>query len=737
MTLFGKPLRHLWAHDKASYSVRVFVALTGAMAVCWYLGDLRSISPVFLGIIACALAETDDNWLGRLKSLLVTLVCFTIAAFSVEILFPYPWVFVCGLALATFLLTLLGALGERYGSIAQATVILSIYGMIGVDQRLGGEVPIWHEPALLLAGATWYGFLSVLWCALFAHQPVRQHLAALYYELGLFLRYKADLLEPVRQVDLHERRLKLAQQNGRVVDALNKAKATILIRFGRSGRPGVRSGFYFKLYFMAQDIHERASSSHYPYSALTEAFFHSDVLFRCQRLLSLQAKACALLGEATRLRQPFEYGQQSHQAMADLHASIEHLKQQNNPRWRGLLRSLDSLSTNLTTLERQLSNASQPDVNIGELDTSLLDPTPRSLKDMLQRIRLQLTPTSLLFRHGLRMAIALAAGYGILHLIHPNYGYWILLTTVFVCRPNYGATRVRLVQRIVGTVIGLLLGNALLQLFGSTEAQLSLAVIAGTVFFVTRTDRYTIATAAITVMVLFCFNQVGDGFGLIWPRLIDTLIGCLIAVLAVFFILPDWQGRRLHQVMANTLLTSNNYLRSVIDQYRHGKRDDLNYRVARRNVHNADATLSAALANMLREPGHFRRNLEAGFRFLALSNTLLGYLSALGAHRIQLAEHPVDVLIEKAMDRLSAGLLEIAQALNERRSLVPTAEEENALADELEQFPDDLDDGHRLVLTQLALISRLLPNLKSAAAYVLRAPKENTEDETTVEAVPS
>ncbi|MDU8628652.1 FUSC family protein, partial [Pseudomonas syringae group sp. 243L2] len=69
--------------------------------------------------------------------------------------------------------------------------------------------------------------------------------------------------------------------------------------------------------------------------------------------------------------------------------------------------------------------------------------------------------------------------------------------------------------------------------------------VAGLVFFITRTDRYTVATAAITLMVLFCFNQVGNGFMLIWPRLLDTLLGCLIAVLAVFFVLPDWQGRRL------------------------------------------------------------------------------------------------------------------------------------------------------------------------------------------------
>ncbi|BBI71168.1 hypothetical protein HAALTHF_10750n [Vreelandella aquamarina] len=36
---------------------------------------------------------------------------------------------------------------------------------------------------------------------------------------------------------------------------------------------------YLQIYFIAQDIHERASSTHYPYSALTEAFFITTYCF--------------------------------------------------------------------------------------------------------------------------------------------------------------------------------------------------------------------------------------------------------------------------------------------------------------------------------------------------------------------------------------------------------------------------------------------------------------------------
>ena len=532
--MFSSPLlqslRRLWALDKFAYSLRVFVALSGVMLACWLQGQPALVIPLFLGVIASALAETDDHWLGRLQALLVTLACFTIAAFAVELLFPYPPLFVAGLALSTFAMTLLGALGERYAAIASATLILSIYTMIGVDQRGGTPTDFWREPLLLVAGALWYGLLSVLWNALFANQPVQQSLAKLFLELGEYLKIKSTLLEPLRQLDVEAQRLALARQNGRVVVALNQAKETILARLSH-GRPSPKISRYLKLYFIAQDVHERASSSHYPYNQLAEAFFHSDVLFRCQRLLNQQGKACKALAKAIQLRQPFDYND-SELALADLNASLDYLRQQGNPAWRGLLRSLGALAANLTTLDKKLTGASNPDMLDDEQDSTLLDRSPRSLKDALERIRLQISPTSLLFRHALRLSLALAAGYGVLHLIHPTQGYWIMLTTVFVCQPNYGATRIRLVQRILGTLVGLVAGWALIDLFPNPLIQSLLAVVAGVAFFATRSTRYTLATAAITLLVLFCFNQVGDGYGLILPRLFDTLLGAVIAAVA-------------------------------------------------------------------------------------------------------------------------------------------------------------------------------------------------------------
>ena len=146
-------LTRLWAHEKASYGLRVFLALSTVLAACWYRNDLLPLPSLFLGIIASAIAETDDNGWGRAKSVLLSLLCFALAAAAVIQLFAAPLAFVTALALAAFALTLLGALGERYASIGQATVTLAIYMMVALDQQPGATpAHAWLHAAQLLGG---------------------------------------------------------------------------------------------------------------------------------------------------------------------------------------------------------------------------------------------------------------------------------------------------------------------------------------------------------------------------------------------------------------------------------------------------------------------------------------------------------------------------------------------------------------------------------------------------------
>ena len=711
-------LRRLWTLDKFAYSLRVFIAFSGALLFSGLAGDVALVIPLFLGIIASALSETDDSWQGRLQALVVTLFCFASASFVVQWLFPWPWLFAAGLAVSTFTLIMLGAIGQRYATIASGTLILSIYSMINIEQHGGVDEDVASRQLLLLAGAAWYGAISVVWCALFSRQPVKQSMARVYKALGEFLILKSALFEPVRGVDVEARRVALARQNGKVVDALNQAKEMIFRRL--EGQRGSRKlNRYLQIYFIAQDIHERASSTHYPYSALTEAFFHHDVLFRCQRLLDQQGRACRQLAKSLLLNRPFSH-EQSEQALADLRASIDNLSERGKPEWRPLIRPLNALADNLSTLEAQIASVHNPDTDSERRDSALYDRSPSSLLEAWKRVRLNFTLGSPTFRHAVRLTTALVAGYGLLQWLDPQQGFWILLTTLFVCRPNFATTRRFLSQRILGTVLGLIAGWASISLFPQPLIQSMIAVAAGVSFFANREKHYVIATASITLLVLCSFNQVGDGFDLIWPRLFDTLIGSLIAGLAVFFILPDWQSRRLYREAAKVLTNHRRYLDEIVHQYEEGKQDDLAYRLARRNAHNADAALSTLLTNMLHEPGHYRKqDADNGLRFLVLSNTLLSHLSALGAHRHRLAEDEDDAAFVPLAKRISALLEQLAEQLDKRLPVEPLTAPANELLSQLEEQSGTAEEKavtlYRPIQSQLRLIASQLGPLSDAA----------------------
>ena len=697
--------RRFRGSDRYAECVRVGLALGGIVAWCLVRQEVHAVIPALLGAIACALAETEDHWRSRLGTLLVTLACFAIAAVSVQWLLPTPWLFALGLPLATFALVMLGAASGRYATIAGGTLILSVYTMIGVDAARGTTVDPWHEPLLLLAGAAWYGALSLAWSALAPQQALRLALAQLFDALADYLDGKAALFAPVHGVDRDALQLQLALRNERVVQALNATRLVLIDRIG-ARRPRGTNAERLQLYFLAQDIHERASSTHHPYEALAEALFHSDVLFRCEHLLRLQADGCRARATALRLRTPLIAGGIAGPALADLHEAVATLKAQPTAPSHQVLHAIDALSRNLDAIQARLDETAHPEPG-SRARTALQDPGPQSASEAWARIRIQLTPRSMRFRHAVRLALALLAGYGVLLVLHPRQGYWILLTTLLVCQPTYGATRRLLLERILGTVLGLVAGWAALRLAPFGLWQMLLIVVTGVGFFATRLRHYTLATASITLFVLLCFNQIGNGYEVMWPRLLDTLIGAGIAALAIYLVLPDWRGRRLAEVLAESLRSDARYLAQILAQYAKGKRDDLPYRIARRDAHNADAALSGQFAAMLREPERDPASREALLRFLTAAHVLLGQLSALGAHR-QAMTPDAAAAVQAAGQRVTAVLERLADRLAGRADVVLPADEEP-------NVPTTSDATARFVLDQLARMTHQFARLAECA----------------------
>ncbi|WP_281082813.1 YccS family putative transporter [Klebsiella quasivariicola] len=692
--------RYTW-NSAWLYNVRIFIALCGTTLFPWWIGEVKLTIPLTLGVVAAALTDLDDRLTGRLRNLAITLVCFFIASASVELLFPWPPLFALGLTVSTIGFILLGGLGQRYATIAFGALLIAIYTMLGVTLY-----DHWYlQPLFLLAGAVWDNLLTLSGHLIFPIRPLQDNLARSYEQLARYLELKSRLFDPDLEDESQAPLYDLALANGQLVATLNQTKVSLLTRLrGDRGQRGTRRTLQY--YFVAQDIHERASSSHIQYQTLRDQFRYSDVMFRFQRMLSMQAQACQKLSRAILLREPYQHDAHFERAFMHLDAALERVRASGASDEQ--INALGFLLNNLRAIDAQLATIESVQTTApvnSNTETLLADDRLGGLNDIWLRLRRNMSPESALFRHAVRMSLVLCAGYAFIQFTGLQHGYWILLTSLFVCQPNYNATRHRLALRIIGTLVGVAIGLPVLLLVPSVEGQLLLIVLTGVLFFAFRNVQYAHATMFITLLVLLCFNLLGEGFEVALPRIIDTLIGCAIAWAAVSFIWPDWKFRNLPRVLDRAMNANCRYLDAILEQYHQGRDNRLAYRVARRDAYNRDAELASVVSNLSTEPRADATQRETAFRLLCLNHTFTSYISALGAHREKLSTPDILALLDDAVCYVDDALHHTpADEHRVQKSLT-------SLQSRIQHLEPRADSKEPLVLQQIGLLLALLPEI--------------------------
>ena len=713
---FGR-LKQATYNTTFMYNVRMLIAFTGTAFVPYLLNFQLATIPLTLGVVAAGISDIDDRFSVRIMNLIYTYIGFFITAASVQLLFPYPAVFAIGLIVSCIGWILLGSLGRRYATIAYGCLVVSVYSMLGVHL-----FEQWYlQPALLVAGAAWYGLLSTISFLLFPVRKLQDQLSASYHALGSFLFAKSNLFDvDMTPSSYQQSMIDLALENGKLISIFNDMRMALLTRLkGDRGQKDTRRSLQY--YFVAQDIHERADSAHIDYQKLAKIFQHSDILFRFQRILTIQGKACQDLANCILTRTRYVHNKRFKHSFENLRLSLEKLHaDQVYDQVR--INALFALYQNLKSIDAQLHNLETERniqlINAQQAENQLKDDDLKGWNDMMVRVKQHLTPESVLFRHAVRLSIVLFIGYIFIQLTHIAYGYWILLTALFVCQPNFNATKRRLYLRIVGTLIGIIVGLAIIYFIPSLQGQLVMLVLSGVLFFELRSKQYAQATAFITILALINFNLDGSAFAAGLPRLIDTIIGCALAWFGVSFIWPDWKFRRLPRTIQRSLQAQCKYLAEVETQYHEGRNNALNYRVVRRAAHNNDAEVASLISTLATEPNIDPTKKAQAFEFLCLSHTFLSYIAALGAHRERIEDPSILSVLDQALDDIQGALL---------RDEVPDLSSQNMLQSIRERLSrnDENDQKSLIILQQLSLILSILTRLSMLKQSLSYEPHED------------
>ncbi len=241
----------------------------------------------------------------------------------------------------------------------------------------------------------------------------------------------------------------------------------------------------------------------------------------------------------------------------------------------------------------------------------LFDLQTWTLRPLASALNLQWRPDGTLVRFIARATTLMLIGVAVFIYCDIARGYWLPLTALVVLQPEYGATRLRAGQRVLGTFAGSLLASLLLWL--TLPPAVLLAAMAVTMFgFAFWLKRnYTIAVFFITLFVVLiteAATKVTIAFTV--ERLAATAAGGLLALLAAQLFWPVWERQRFPAILARALRANRDFLRVLGERLASGSGYDASAIAGKRAAEVANSVIFASLQRMAGDPKNQQAGLE-------------------------------------------------------------------------------------------------------------------------------
>ncbi len=707
--------------------LRITAAAIIPALILYHYNVLALMTAIPLGALVVGSTDSPGTFEHRRNTILASICLnFLVVVITISLNHNPVFIIIFIILFGTFF-SLIGVYGNRANSVGLIALLVFIFN---IDSKASFGSP-WFNGLLFTAGGTCYFLISLI---LYRLRPYRY----LQLQLGENLRTIAKYLETLSGL------FKLKHDNDYLYNRLNQQQITI-----QQEQDSLRD--------MLLSTREMVIDSTAKGRIIMMMFLDSIDLF--ERIISLQQDYTDVYAhiEAGRIAEAIE--NTLHKLQQELNA-VGYAVQFNHPP-HSLIDITETTQTLLNVFlderKKLLTKSTLPYfIKLRQIIYALQDVGERikrlqyfsqynkmttraykqNIREELPMKSTEITPALLVenlsfsssqFKHALRVTIALLIGYGVSFFFPLGHSYWILLTIAVILKPAYSISRTRNMQRLSGTITGVIAGFIFLYFVSNNTLAFLLMLCAMIIAYSILKVNYYIGCVCITMYVLLSIHFLNNSnfTVVIKDRLIDTAIGCVIAFIASLVIFPVWEHQQMKELITKLADANQKYFNAVASLFKSSGETGF-YKQARRDAFVALANLNDSFQRILSEKR--RKNDTAFYHQLVSSSYILtAHIASLSSlitrNAAHLNETDFEPLINNVNEKFKRSMLvlngEILKPVTSNRN-APISNKIQALLkqrqQEIEQGISETQSSTRKMLSSIKTVTDELEIIDSIAS---------------------
>jgi uncharacterized membrane protein YccC len=604
---------------------------------------LPTAVPFLWGALFVSLTDTPGPIHHRRNGMIAAIILNTTVVLLTAFTKEYPALLVTQIVVLGFLLTMAGVYGARAGAVGTLALVVMLLNLLSINDEYNNV----KGSLMIGAGGVWYAIFSLLLYRLRPYRPVEQALGEHLITIADYIRARAGFYREGADLSQCFHRVMTAQSKVRTIEHQTQELLFKTRRFVGDASPRSRS--LMMIYLDSLDLFEQSMYAYQDYEQLHKNLRHTGLLNRYYGVILELAAGVEYIGITVQMGNPVKEDFDLTMRISDLE-KITDEKLRSNTEAEGMrhLEALNKIQKNVQEISNRINRISlytrmETDIrttfDMAQKINRVAAAQPITLKMLVDN----LTFKSDIFRHAIRLTAAMIIGYAISVFLSLAHSYWVLLTIVTILRPAYVLTKKRNVERVAGTIAGVIAVSVILGLISNSTALVVILVLSMLLGYSLLRVHYFSFVVFLTIFVVISLHFLNpyEFKTLIRERLIDTVIGSVIAFFASRFIFPVWGHHQITASMQKMLEANRQYFFQAWTGLKTKQTETAAYALARQDAIVSLTNLSDNFQRILSEP---RQTEEATpiHQFVIANHMLTGHIAALSDEEItqDMADNP-------------------------------------------------------------------------------------------------